>query len=109
MSTFCCEMMTAQLTLTCDEHPDPCACPDKVLDYVPKLNEYGLLIHDGEDGYAGSSIVIKYCPWCGFGLGPSHSDAWFAELDARGLEPGDELPQELTDATWWQAGGASQT
>ena len=36
--------MTAQVQFTCDQHPDARTCPDKLVDYVPKFNEYGLLI-----------------------------------------------------------------
>jgi hypothetical protein len=35
------------------------------VDYSPRSNSYGLPVHDGEDGYASSSIAIAYCPWCG--------------------------------------------
>lgn len=102
MTSFCCDSMTAQVNFDCVQHPDPLGCPDKVLNYVPNFNEYGLLIRDGEDGYASSHIVIAFCPWCGAGLGPSYRYAWFDKLDAVGLEPEDDLPAELTDATWWQ-------
>lgn len=102
MTSFCCDAMRAQVDFSCEQHPDPLGCPDKLLEYVPKHNSYGLLIRDGEDGYAQSQIVIRYCPWCGTSLDPNYGDAWFDELDALGLEPGDDLPAELTDAIWWQ-------
>jgi hypothetical protein len=51
--------MAVQAQFTCDQHPDAGACPDKVVDYLPKFNEYGLLIHDGEDGFASSHLVIE--------------------------------------------------
>jgi hypothetical protein len=92
--------MTEQVEFKCDQHPDARACPDKLVDYVPKFNEYGLLIHDG-----GSSFIeIHYCPWCGADLGATYRLAWFRELDGRGLEPEDDLPAKLRDDRWWREG-----
>jgi hypothetical protein len=45
----------------CDEHPNPFDCADKLIYYSKKLNEYGIIIHDGGSSYA----VIQFCPWCG--------------------------------------------
>ena len=43
----------------CKEHPDRFDCPDALLDFNPRMQEYGIIIHDG-----GSSVVtIGYCPW----------------------------------------------
>jgi len=57
--------MTAQVEFACPDHPDARACPDKLVVFSGSTDEYGLLIHDGEDGYATSSITIAFCPWCG--------------------------------------------
>ena len=65
---FCCNAMAAQVEFSCDRHPGPRACPDKLVDYLPKFNEYGLVIHDG----GSSHLVIRYCPWCGADLEPTY-------------------------------------
>lgn len=57
----CCDQMQQQLLHLCDEHTDPFECPDQLISYNAKFNEYGLIIHDGGT----SSISIGYCPWCG--------------------------------------------
>lgn len=63
MTNDCCEMMRIQLETQCPQHPDRDYCPDAVVGQV--RGGYGLLIHDGENDYAGSVIEIAYCPWCG--------------------------------------------
>ena len=55
--------MRGQLETPCPQHPDRDYCPDALIANV--RGGYGLLIHDGEDGYAGSVIKILFCPWCG--------------------------------------------
>jgi hypothetical protein len=59
---LCCEAMTYQLNLRCEQHPDPFDCADNLIDYLEQLDEYGIIIHDG----GGSShSIIHYCHWCG--------------------------------------------
>lgn len=41
-------------------YPDPDVCPDKVVGYSARLDGYGRLVHDGENGYAGSRLVIRF-------------------------------------------------
>lgn len=72
----CCTMMTDNVNHRCDMHPDPADCPDHLIYYSPRFDEYGILVHDG-----GSSMVgIQYCPWCGTRLPASQRDRWFDEL-----------------------------
>lgn len=59
--------MTNKANYICDIHPDPYDCPDNLIDYSPKLEEYSLIVHDGGT----SSIRIKFCPWCGKKLSKS--------------------------------------
>ena len=54
-------MMTSNVNSTCEQHPNRHDCPDCLIDYWPKSNTYGIMIHDGGE----SVIVISYCPWCG--------------------------------------------
>lgn len=35
--------------------------PDVLIVYIPKFDEYGIIIHDGGE----SSKGIEFCPWCG--------------------------------------------
>jgi hypothetical protein len=45
----------------CDVHNDQFDCPDRIIYFSQKTNEYGIIIHDGGSSW----ISIKYCPWCG--------------------------------------------
>ena len=66
----CCEAITNKVNYVCKEHKSPFECPDRVIYYSSKFNEYGLIVHDGES----SSIEISYCPWCGTKLPMSKRD-----------------------------------
>jgi hypothetical protein len=91
--------MTREVERVCDQHPDRHDCPDCLIEYVPNLREYGLLIHDGGTSFA----VIRHCPWCGAQLPTSLRSRWFEEIRARGLEPGDDaIPAEYLSSAWWQ-------
>ena len=57
----CCEPMEEALKLECSQHADVFECPDSLVYYSDRSNEYGLIVHDGGTSY----IVIEYCPWCG--------------------------------------------
>jgi len=54
-------MMKDELTNTCKQHQNRFECPDTLITFSEKNNEYGLIIHDG----GSSSVTIKFCPWCG--------------------------------------------
>lgn len=60
-SNHCCEMMNRQIEVACEEHISPFDCADNVIYYSQKLNEYGLIIHDGGSSF----ITIEFCPFCG--------------------------------------------
>jgi len=75
--------MSHRVSSACDVHEDRFDCPDALVEYLPKFDEYGIIVHDG-----GSSIIgIEFCPWCGKKLPPSKRDEWFAELARRSLDP----------------------
>ncbi len=57
----CCERMEAALRFECTAHADAFECPDSLVYYSGRSDEYGLIVHDGGTSY----IVIGYCPWCG--------------------------------------------
>jgi len=61
MEKHCCDYMEYHANFNCDIHKDPFECPDKLILFNKKDNEYGLIIHDD-----GSSVIeILFCPWCG--------------------------------------------
>ena len=98
--TYCCEMMTAQLTHHCEIHADIFACPDALIVYKPQFDEYGIIIHDG----GSASITIHYCPWCGTALPNSKRDRWFDELAALGFDdPGIQpIPAAFLTDAWYR-------
>ncbi|MFI6899334.1 DUF6980 family protein [Streptomyces sp. NPDC050256] len=100
MTNHCCEAMSRRVNVLCDGHNDPFACPDVLIKFSAKFQEYGLIIHDGGT----SSITIDFCPWCGRRLPESQRDRWFDELGRRGIDPGEgEVPAEFQDARWLAA------
>jgi len=85
----------------CDEHNDPFSCPDYVIIYSEKFDEYGLIIHDGGP----SSYGIDFCPFCGTKLPESKRDLWYDELEALGFEdPNDDesIPTKYKSGAWHQ-------
>lgn len=89
--------MTRQVNHHCDRHDEPYDCPDAVVFFSARFQEYGLLVHDGGT----STIGIGFCPWCGRRLPPSQRDRWFQELQDRGINPWtDDLPAQFTDDRW---------
>lgn len=86
--THCCQEMATHLE-----------SDELHLSYVPKFREYGIdyLKHSG-----GGIQVINFCPWCGTKLSLTLRDQWFNELDRLGLEPDNQLPDNLQDDSWWR-------
>ena len=101
---YCCDQMQQQLSHVCGEHTDPFECPNQLISYNVKFNEYGLIIHDGGT----SSISIRCCPWCGTQLPVSLRERWFTELEACGIEASDEfaIPIAYRSDQWYR--GESQ-
>lgn len=95
----CCSNMKDAVESVCDEHADRFDCPDALVSYSAKFDEYGLIVHDG-----GSSIVaIEFCPWCGSRLPESKRDRWFEELERLGFRAPleEEVPEIFRDARWY--------
>lgn len=61
MKEFCCEYMDYHANFKCDIHKNPYDCPDNIIIFYEKSNDYGIIIHDG----GSSRIEINFCPWCG--------------------------------------------
>ncbi|MEU6702305.1 DUF6980 family protein [Streptomyces wuyuanensis] len=93
----CCETMRHHVAWDCDVHVDPYACPDALVHFMPRYQEYGLLIHDGGSSY----VELLFCPWCGARLPESQRDRWFDAMEERGIDPwGDEIPDIFRDDRW---------
>ncbi|MEU8358209.1 hypothetical protein AB0C27_19540 [Nonomuraea sp. NPDC048882] len=100
MHEHCCELMARQVTWECDRHPDVSDCPDALVKFDERFVEYGLLVHDGGNSFIG----ISFCPWCGTRLPESQRNRWFEELEALGIDPGDDaIPIEYRDGRWLQS------
>jgi hypothetical protein len=95
----CCEHMAQQLAFKCADHPNSFVCPDRLVSYSERFDEYGLIVHD--DG--SSSINILFCPWCGAKLPASKRDRWFEELATLGFnEPfKQEIPASYLNNKWY--------
>ena len=95
----CCKRLAQAVSQKCARHPDRSDCPDALLGYWPKYDEYGLIVHDG----GSSLILIGFCPWCGTKLPESKRDRWFDVLEARDIDPGtDDVPAEYQTDLWWR-------
>lgn len=71
--------------------------------YIPKFNEYGILIQDGGTSFQ----EIYYCPWCGKKLPNSLRERWFEIVfDELGFDEADDpdVPGEMTTDEWWRKG-----
>lgn len=93
--------MNHQASLRCDDHPDPFDCPDNLIFYSEKFDEYGIIIHDGGASFNG----ISFCPWCGTKLPNSKRDQWFDELEALGFDNPTEqsIPERYLTNEWYKA------
>jgi hypothetical protein len=104
--TMCCEQMRAQVEHSCVDHPRRGQCPDQVVGYDERFDEYGIWLRTGEDASASSWLTITFCPWCGADLPPTRRDEWFERVDALGVDP-DDAPPELTTYGWWLEPGSA--
>lgn len=82
----------------CAEMKDAVEDADIPIVYIPKFREFGIRVLDG----GSSKILLKFCPWSGTKLPDSLRDAWFEELERRGIDPhGDNIPDEFNDERWY--------
>lgn len=100
MNKHCCIDMDSQLKFDCQVHRDEFDCPDVLITYSLKFDEYGIIIHDGGK----SSITIDFCPWCGKKLPESKRDEWFDKLEELGFNNPFEqdIPKKFKDDTWYK-------
>jgi hypothetical protein len=94
----CCQQMESAVASKCQQHTDRWDCPDALIAYSARFDEYGIIIHDG----GSSKITITYCPWCGAKLPESQADRWFNELEALGFADPfeDDIPEQYNDVRW---------
>jgi len=96
----CCEKMKYFVNQKCNMHDDAFCCPDIIMFYEEKFDEYGIIIHDSGKSY----IKIEFCPWCGKKLPDSKRDSWFIELEKQGImNPFEEdIPEKFNSGAWWK-------
>lgn len=85
---FCCQEMEQSITET------------GTIRYNDVFDEYGIPVP--EDGGA-SSLLIKFCPWCGKQLPESKRYEWFEKLENLGFDnplSDDTIPSEFKSSEW---------
>jgi hypothetical protein len=94
--------MRRQVEHRCDEHFPQSTCPDVLVAYSAKFDEYGIVVHDG----GSSSVRIAFCPWCGQSLPASRRGQWFEELKRLGFDnPLDQnIPEAYLSEAWYARG-----
>lgn len=93
---YCCEEMKCFT----DESYEEKYGMSRVIVYDKIFTEYGIIVNDGGN----SSIIIKYCPWCGRKLIDSKRELWFEELNNMGYESPfeEDIPLEFQSDEWWK-------
>ena len=98
---FPCVHMAFYATFRCETHGDPWECPEDVIVYSPRIDEYGIPMRDGGKSVTG----ISHCPWCGVMLPVSKREAYLAALRKLGVDPAlfnDEIPDAYQTDEWWR-------
>lgn len=83
---FCCDIMSRQVE-------------DGVIIYDDRFDEYNIVVKSEE----GVNFLqkIDFCPWSGDRLPNSQRDRWFDELEAKGIDPMNEvIPPSFQSAEW---------
>lgn len=94
----CCAQMRRALKLNCSIHKNKYQCPDVLISYSPKFDEYGIIIHDGGE----SQVMIKFCPFCGAKLPLSKRNKWFNLMERLGINiHNDKIPEIYLNYGWW--------
>lgn len=98
VSDFPCVHMAYEFSRTCEQHARKDDCPEKVVIYESRFDEYSI----GPRGGGGDFVLISHCPFCGTALPQSKRDRYFDELEELGLDVDDEtLPEKYRDSSWW--------
>jgi hypothetical protein len=90
--------MERAINLDCTQHQDIYSCPDVLVQYLSKFDEYGIIIHDG----GAATSEIGFCRWCGESLPESKRDAWFNALEELGFDdPAEQdIPAQFDSDAW---------
>ena len=72
---------------------------ESAITYLPKIREFGVKLLRRK-----SSVFdrMRYCSFCGKKLPDSLRLKWFEILEKKGLEPDEDLPEELRSDKWWR-------
>lgn len=90
-SLFPCVHIADQITHVCEDHPNPSDCPDTLIVYEPRFDEYSIAGRGGRASYT----FIRHCPWCAVKLPESKRNRWFQELASLGYD--DPVRQDIPD------------
>lgn len=103
MKTHCCQRMAEAVNYNCEQHSSPFNCPDHLIYYSDKFDEYGIIVHDGGMSY----VLIHHCPWCGTKLPASKRDLWFEEIEALGFDDPltQDIPEKYQTDKWYNPEG----
>ena len=95
----CCENMEEQVSYQCGVHSNSFDCPETLIYFCERFDEYGIIIHNGVNSYS----LLKFCPWCGVKLPHSRRDEWFDRLLALGYDnPWEQdIPKEFLSDSWY--------
>lgn len=87
----------------CDQHENRFDCPDALLSYNERFDEYGIIVHDGGI----SMSVIHFCPYCGTELPASKRDLWFDTLEKLGFDDPweQQIPKAFETDAWYTKEG----
>ncbi len=98
-SDFPCVHIAYYATEKCEQHPNYYECPDIIIAYNARFNEYAIAPRGG----SGDDVIISHCPWCGQELPASKRHLWFSTLESMGLDPAvNDIPEEFTSNAWWK-------
>lgn len=102
IADFPCVHVAHEVTHQCELHADLSECPDVLVLYAARFDEYHL--RDGD----GARRVIYFCPWCAAPLPESKRDRWFAELDSLGFDDPltQDIPAEFRSNAWFRSPGS---
>jgi len=98
----CCQRMGEAVDYRCGQHPDPFECPDCLIYYEPRFDEYGIIVHDGGSSFA----LIDFCPFCGAKLPESKRGLWIEKLETLGFKDPwtDDIPEPFRTDQWFRSG-----
>ena len=96
---FCCGSMEYYCGLAAGNAED-FRLSDAIMLYIDKFDEYGIPVHDG----GGSSVDIRYCPWCGKKLPDSRRREWFEQPEKLGFDSPseEESPEKYRTDAWYR-------